>query len=259
MSFSTNELVKTTNYDAIADEYIKTENSAFRKYMEKATILAVLGNIKGKSVLDLACGLGNYTRAAKKLGADRVVGVDSSTGMIYQAKLLEEKQALGVEYLTQDVTLLEQLGSFDIVTAIYLLPYAQTKKALSGMFRAAYNNLRKGGRLVALTVNPSLAGSSVNYFTALKKYGVDAEVNGSIQDGTPIDITLRFNTQDREINIVNYYWSQETHEISLREIGFSKIKWHRMIVSKEGIEKNGTDYWQDYLAYPNLIVLECHK
>lgn len=253
---TTNGFNKTTNYDAIADEYIKTEISPLRRYVEKATVLNILGNVQGKSVLDLACGLGKYSRAVKELGASRVVGADNSKEMINQAKLLEQRQPLGIEYLTGDAAQLEDLGTFDIVTAMFLFPYAQTRQTLLDMFSVVFKNLKDSGRLVALTVNPSVPAS---YFTAPNKHGVYPEANGPIQDGTPIKIKLRYNTQDRDIDLINYYWSKETYDSCLREIGFKQIKWHKMDVSREGIEKYGEGYWQDYLASPHTIVLECNK
>lgn len=40
-------------------------------------------NIEGKKVLDLACGDGYYSRYAKDIGANTVVGVDISSGIFY--------------------------------------------------------------------------------------------------------------------------------------------------------------------------------
>lgn len=51
------------------------------------SVLRLLGNIAGKSVLDLGCGYGFFTRKLQHLGAARLVGVDISEKMLGLARL----------------------------------------------------------------------------------------------------------------------------------------------------------------------------
>ena len=44
----------------------------------------MIGNVKGKKILDIGCGNGKYTNQMKERGASRVVGVDVSSGMLYR-------------------------------------------------------------------------------------------------------------------------------------------------------------------------------
>ena len=76
----------TTDYDNLSDSYGQTKVSPLRKYVDEYTLFKVLGNIRGKSVLDLACGDGHYTRLVKAKGAATVVGVDISPAMIDAAR-----------------------------------------------------------------------------------------------------------------------------------------------------------------------------
>jgi len=125
-----------TDFDEIVDNYKKMDSNLMKKYIEKATFLNVLRDVRTKSVLDLACGEGMYTRTIKREGAASIVGIDISEKMIARARLLEKEQPLGIEYLIRDVTELEQIGLFDIVTAVYLFPYAQTEQTLINMAQA---------------------------------------------------------------------------------------------------------------------------
>jgi len=246
----------TTSYDEIVDDFEKTESNLMRKYLEKATVLRVLKDVRGRAVLDLACGNGNYTRTIKEQGAAYVVGVDISEKMIARARLLEKEQPLGIEYLVRDVTELEQIGLFDAITAVYLFPYAQTEQALVDIAQAIYSNLKPNGRLVTLTINPDI---TEKHATALAKYNVRMKVKDAIQDGMPIELILLNPTQRNPIHIVNYYWSRETYERVLKKVGFQKIEWHAMLVAEEGIKEYDENYWQEYLANPHTVVVECHK
>ena len=51
--------------------------------------MELIGDVAGKSVVDLACGEGFYTRRIRQAGAKRVLGVDLSEGMIELARKQE--------------------------------------------------------------------------------------------------------------------------------------------------------------------------
>ena len=77
----------TTDYDPIAEQYKRSKLTPWRTHIECFTLLDTLGDVRGKSVLDVACGEGFYTRILQHLGAARTVGVDLSEGMIELARL----------------------------------------------------------------------------------------------------------------------------------------------------------------------------
>ena len=58
-----------TNYDKIADIYQETKQNPLPTYADEFTFLNALGDVNGKSVLDLACGYGHYSRLIKVQGA----------------------------------------------------------------------------------------------------------------------------------------------------------------------------------------------
>ncbi len=73
-------------YDKIARQYQKSKTLPFRQYVEWYSYSKFLNDVTGKSVLDLACGDGFYSRRIKDKGAGRVVGVDISSKMIDLAR-----------------------------------------------------------------------------------------------------------------------------------------------------------------------------
>jgi len=142
-------------YDHIGSKYDEYAQMATLKRAESYTVLRMVGPLAGKRVLDLACGFGFYTRLLKQHGAAQVIGIDISPEMVRLGREQEQAEPLGVTYQVCDATALPALGTFDLVTAIYLLNYATSTDQLLGMCRSAYDNLVPGGRFVAYTVNPA--------------------------------------------------------------------------------------------------------
>ena len=75
-----------SEYDAIAGEYQESKRLSFREHVERYTLFETLGDVRGKTVLDLACGEGFYTRLLRQAGASEVTGVDISAAMIELAE-----------------------------------------------------------------------------------------------------------------------------------------------------------------------------
>lgn len=243
-----------TNYNQLSDTYDQTKMSPLRKYVDEYTLLNVLGDVRGTSVLDLACGHGHYTRIVKAQGAAQVAGVDVSRAMIAAARLREQQTPLGIEYRVQDVADLEWMGGFDIALAVYLFPYAATRRQLSGMGRSIHRNLKPGGKLVAATLNPAVTEAELPGYQA---YGVSLTAPTGLQDGAVITASL--DIPNGSVDLTAHYWSQETYELTLSETGFQTITWHPMQVPDEALQIYGRHYWQTYQRKSLDIVLACYK
>src|SRR5690242_454535 len=92
----------TTNYDPIAEQYQRSKQQPWRTFIESFRLMELVGDPGGKSVLDVACGEGFYTRMIKQRGAGRVTGVDLSAGMIDLARKQEAVNQQGIEYIVAD-------------------------------------------------------------------------------------------------------------------------------------------------------------
>jgi ubiquinone/menaquinone biosynthesis C-methylase UbiE len=89
----------TTIYDPIAEQYKRSKQQPRRTYIECSTLMKLIGDPHGLSVLDVACGEGFYTRMIRERGAARVTGMDLSHGMIELARKQEVQHRLGIEYI----------------------------------------------------------------------------------------------------------------------------------------------------------------
>ena len=86
-------------YDTIAEQYKKSQELPKFRHIDEYTYFSLVGDLAGKSLLDLGCGAGAYTRRFKQQGAASVVGVDISKQMIELAKREEAREPLGIEYM----------------------------------------------------------------------------------------------------------------------------------------------------------------
>lgn len=104
--------------------------------------------LSGKSVLDLACGTGEFTWRLAKAGWD-VTGVDLSDSMLLAARQKAEKKQLSIPLFQQDMRNLEGLGQFDAVTIFCdSLNYLTEEEDIKLTLRAVQRHLKPGGLLL---------------------------------------------------------------------------------------------------------------
>lgn len=241
-------------YDKIAELYKEaaTEKRNHRKYVLIPTFLHFLKDVKNKPVLDLACGEGFWTRIIKEKGAAKVIGIDISTEMIKLAKKKEKETKMGIKYFVYDAINLPKIGEFDLITAVFLLHYAKTKEDLVAMCKSIYKNLKNRGRFIDIINNPLYP------LQPYKKYDFTREAKVPVKEGNVLKTTIYTNGH-KTCSFNTYFWKKETYETAFKKAGFKTIKWHNPLVSQEGINTLGYDFWKDFLDRPPTTVLECIK
>jgi SAM-dependent methyltransferase len=244
----------TTDYDPIAEQYKRSKQQPWRTFIECFTLMELIGDPRGTSVLDVACGEGFYTRMIRERGAARVIGVDLSQGMIALARTQEAQHRLGIEYLVGDARNLPDAGPFDLAVAAYLLNYARDRQELQAMYNGIARSLRPGGRFVTVNGNPALAFAGAPSY---RPYGFETRVHGAWQEGAPIIWT--FHLSDGAFDIENYHLSTATHEAACRRAGFREIHWHAARLSPEGLRAHDPSFWATFLGNPPIAFIECVK
>ncbi len=242
-------------YNQIAKEYKTARTLPYREHIEENTLLGLMPNLADKSILDLACGEGIYSRLARKKGAGLVVGVDISPQMIQLAILEESMSPLGIRYLVLDASELPQIHSFDYVMGAYLLHYAQNRSQLNGFCSSIARNISNQGEFVGLIMNPS---NPVSNYSRYRKYGFEYFAPPERKEGDPIRVTFS-NPDGTRFSFDNYYFSKETYEQIFEENGFSKIEWIRPSVSSKGKMDLGEEYWNEYIEQPPVIGIRARK
>lgn len=121
-------------------------------------LLALIGDPKGREILDLGCGNGYLSRRLARNGA-RVTAVDASKRMIENAKKHDPDNSLKITYILSNASQLESLREavFDIVYAnMSLMDIEDAEGAISEVGRV----LRKGGRFIASISHPCFDNGS---------------------------------------------------------------------------------------------------
>eukprot|EP01012_Entosiphon_sulcatum_P015181 TRINITY_DN2018_c0_g1_i1.p1 TRINITY_DN2018_c0_g1~~TRINITY_DN2018_c0_g1_i1.p1 ORF type:complete len:378 (-),score=72.83 TRINITY_DN2018_c0_g1_i1:1298-2431(-) len=86
-------------------------------------LISALGGVKGKAILDLACGIGRFSRAFAARGATRVVGVDFVAEFIQGAKEFQSPYTPQIDFQHGNVLDVAVEGPFDVVFANWLCMY----------------------------------------------------------------------------------------------------------------------------------------
>ena len=241
-------------YDAIAEAYRDSKQLPFRKAIERYTLFEALGDVRGLTLLDLACGAGFYTRLLKRAGAASVTGIDVSAEMVRLAEREEARDPLGCSFLCRDVADFEpQPGAVDLVVAMYLLHYAGTRAKLLRFLRVCHDALRPGGRIVGFNDNVLRPPRGT---VSWRQYGL--EKTGPLSapnEGDPI--RYRFTNPDGgQFEFHNFFLKPETYDDAFRETGFRDFRW--LGVSLEPDERNNP-FWDAFLANPPVIAYAATK
>lgn len=246
----------TTDYDPIAKEYQRAKQHPWRTYIEAYTLDQLLPSLEGKSVIDIACGEGHYTRRLRERGAARVVGVDLSPKMVELAQAQEASRPLGgLEYRIGNGKDLPYEGAFDLAFAAYFLNYAHDRAELQQMCDAIARCLKPGGRFVTVNSSPLL---DFDPNRSYRQYGFEAKIQGGLREGAPI-IWRVFLEDGAFFDIENYFLDRHIHEAAFRAAGFREIIWRAPLVSPEGEKLFGRDFWKPFLDHPTVAFIECVK
>jgi 2-polyprenyl-3-methyl-5-hydroxy-6-metoxy-1,4-benzoquinol methylase len=248
-------------YDEVQAEGLYEEGMArmalYHRHCQDPVIFRAAGDLRGKSLLDLACGDGFYTRRFRRAGADPVVGVDLSPGQIARARHIEAREPLGIEYLAADVVSLELLQRFDLVTAIHLLHYLESGAEIGAVLRKIHSVLKDDGTFITMIANPEFDLDTHDPEDSRTKFGYYFSVAEPDNGGL-----MRFHpggfSREREITVEFHRWHREFLDDIAVGAGFFP-EWHDPFVSDEGLEQYGPAFFQNYLANPQSKLLRLTK
>lgn len=231
-----------SRYDSVGDLYQQYKRTATLPILERRLFLDLVGDVSGLRVLDLATGYGAYARLAHESGAAEVVGVDVSPTMV---RLASEANTAGtVSFHTADARELPPLGSFDLVTAVWLFNYADTPAELATMARSAREVLRPGGRLAAITINPGYDPAGADW----SPYGL--ALTSAVSSARRRRLEISLLTPSTAIPLSNSQWDAEVYAEALAEAGLRAPAWQVPTVPEAEVTRRQPGYWTAAVSNP---------
>lgn len=143
----------TRSWNDAADDWVAhADENDYRLLFLMPRTLALLGDVRGRRVLDLGCGEGGYARELARRGAT-VVAVDGSERLVAVARRRAEAAGWAIEHHCRNANALDVLAdaSFDLVLASMSLMDVED---YPGSVREAHRVLRPGGELVMTLTHP---------------------------------------------------------------------------------------------------------
>ncbi|HEX9406551.1 MAG TPA: class I SAM-dependent methyltransferase, partial [Thermoanaerobaculia bacterium] len=141
------------SWNAVADDWIAhADTNDYRNFFLLPLMLRMLGDVAGRTILDLGCGEGGYSRELARRGA-RVTGVDGSERLVTVARERAHSERVDVQYVCANASALQDIGneSFDFVVAAMSLMDVEDYPAA---VREAYRILVAGGELLMSITHP---------------------------------------------------------------------------------------------------------
>jgi SAM-dependent methyltransferase len=138
-------------YDAMGRDYQQhAADSPYNAHYDRPAVLAALGPVRGRRVLDAACGPGLYTQELLARGAI-VTAFDASPVMadLARARIADQAQ-VDQEVLGQPLPYPDD--AFDLIVCALAIHYADDRAAAFAEFCRV---LRPGGALVLSTQHPT--------------------------------------------------------------------------------------------------------
>ncbi|OJJ46513.1 hypothetical protein ASPZODRAFT_1968839 [Penicilliopsis zonata CBS 506.65] len=191
----------------------KAQLSSVQKHIGKS--------ISGATVLELACGTGFYTRKAIEWGARQAIGVDISSAMINNARILSKGEE-GAEFYVADCSKPFRMGEFDLVMAFWLLNYADTEAKLLAMWQNLHDNMKpNGGRCIGIVPNWDLLPGIPTAGEAM--FGIVVKPLSIIADGiAQFHTTLQTATP---FSFISNAHTREQLERTARKAGLLDLRW----------------------------------
>lgn len=145
------------SWDKIAEPYrkryeISTDVVHYGPLCPGEDKLHLLGDINGKTVIDLGCGGGQNAVALAKIGA-KVTAVDFSPEQIKLAENLASELDAAIDFITGEISDLSRLSksTFDIAISACAIAYVPD---INSTFAEAFRILKPGGKFILSDMNP---------------------------------------------------------------------------------------------------------
>jgi len=223
-------------------------------YMTDPLLWSGLGDTKGKSVLDLACGSGYYLKSFVEQGAKEITGADISQSMIDIAKAsLGDNVKLIVEDMSKpDLYLIIGENKFDLILSAWGLYYMETENQLQDALRNVYKMLTPGGKCCfILADDKNIVDHGIG---ELLQVEVKAVVKGDWSGPTQIQKLL-----GKSFECFDTWRSPQMVQEAVKKAGFGNVKIEETLHDELGLKGWTSEDWSKIKAAKPIFMISAHK
>lgn len=166
------------------EKKISTKSVHYGPFSPDEDELRLVGNVRGKKILELGCGGGQCSIAFAKRGA-KCTGIDISKKQLEYAEALAKKEKVKVKFIRGDIQTLRGIKSksYDVVFSAFAFQYIPN---LTKCFKEVYRVLKKNGLFVFsldhpfyLTINPKTLKIERSYYKTGKHEEIETWPDGT--------------------------------------------------------------------------------
>ena len=224
-----------------------------REWVIDPAVLEILGNVKGRRILDAGCGTGYLARILAEAGAS-VDGIDVSAKQLEAARKDQAQETLEIRYRQGDLANLSPFrgGTFDIAVSNIVL---QDVRRLREAVKEVYRVLRPGGRFVFSITHPAFEAPVPGTWV------LEPADSERIEDRRGMIV-------DRYFDRVAVYWGPPGQFLAvgfhrplrdyfeaLHDAGFLVSRCEEPLPKAEAL-KRFPRYFRDMLRLPNFLIVE---
>ncbi|MEK7098552.1 MAG: class I SAM-dependent methyltransferase [Patescibacteria group bacterium] len=128
-----------------------SEGTTSEQLTLRPVMLALVGDVSGKTVLDMGCGDGRYSLIFAQNGA-RVIATDASE---HQIEIAQQRHAHpNIAYNMSDVSAAPEPASVDVAFANLVVPSLSGTDKLDALVSTAKRTLKPGGKFIFSVLHP---------------------------------------------------------------------------------------------------------
>ncbi|HEX9341135.1 MAG TPA: methyltransferase domain-containing protein [Thermoplasmata archaeon] len=243
-------------WDSVAEWWISryTERGDVnREWVIDPALFRLLGDVRGRRILDAGCGTGYLARILAAKGAI-VVGVDLSPKLLAAARKQEALEPLGVEYEEADLADLSRFGdgTFDVVVSNVVM---QDVLRYREAFRELRRIIRPGGQLLFSVTHPCferpIPGSWLREPPDTERV---EEWRGLLVDRYYDRVAVWWGPAGKE-TAVGFHRTLEDYVTALHDAGFFVVRMEEPVPSEDALQRMYREF-ADYSRVPLFLIIE---
>ncbi len=253
--------VRDTSWGPVAEWYDKHLEKSGDTYHEKVVhpnLLRMLGDIKNKQILDLACGQGVFSRILADHGAN-IIGVDLGKELIDIAEKKNEKYAFKIHYFhsTSDDLYMIKDASKDIVVCVLAL---QNIQKLQETVNEVSRVLKNGGKFFIVLNHPSFRNPQHTHWGYDENEKVQFRRVEEYLSESKVKIDMTPGSRDEKKFTVSFHRPLQVYVKAFSKYGFAVTRleeWVSHKASQSGPRKASEDKARKEI--PLFLALEARK